>query len=219
MTTGTKKDATARKIVRIAGVQLTHPDRIYWDDADITKGDLAEYYRDIWPWMQPHVAGRPISLVRCPEGTTGNCFFQKHATAGIATEHLHLIAEKRRKIIAIDDLAGLIALVQAGVLEIHTRGTIVDDREHADRLVFDLDPGPGTGWPDVIAAAREVRDRLAALKLRSFVKTSGGKGLHVVLPIAPVSWGQAKEFTHALAASMADRRARPLYCDRRQGKT
>ena len=93
--------------------------------------------------------------------------------------------------------------MQAGVLEVHTRGTTIDDRERADRLVFDLDPGPGTQWRDVAAAAREVRKRLSALKLKSFLKTSGGKGLHVVLPIKPTPWDEAKDFTHAVAASMA----------------
>ena len=112
-------------------------------------------------------------------------------------------AEKGDKIISIDDLDGLIALVQAGVLEIHTRGTTIDDREHADRLVFDLDPGPGTSWHDVVAAARDVRERLAAMKLKSFVKTTGGKGLHVVLPIKPTPWDEAKDFAHAVAAAMA----------------
>src|ERR1039458_8685993 len=137
--------------------------------------------------------GRPIALLRCPEGAAGQCFFQKHA-AGIATEYLHLVSEKGDKIISLDDLAGLISLVQAGVLEIHTRGTTSGDLERADRLVFDLDPGPGTGWSDVVAAAREVRERLERLKLKSFVKTSGGKGLHVVLPIKPTPWDEAKDF-------------------------
>jgi bifunctional non-homologous end joining protein LigD len=203
MAAGKAKGPTKRKYTQIAAVELTHPNRVYWDDAGISKRHLAEYFRDVWPWIRPHVAGRPISLLRCPEGVSGPCFFQKHATAGIATEHLHLIPEKRDKIIAIDDLAGLIALVQAGVLEIHTRGTTVDDRENADRLVFDLDPGPGTGWQDVVVAARKVRDRLDAMNLKSFVKTSGGKGLHVVLPIAPAPWDAAKEFTHKLASEMA----------------
>ena len=168
---------------------LTHPDRIYWDDAGVTKRDLADFYVQVWKWMGPHLVGRPIALVRCPEGASGQCFFQKHARAGIPTEHLHLVAEKGDKIISIDDLDGLIALVQGGVLEIHTRGTTIDDRESADRLVFDLDPGPGTGWKDVMAAARDVRERLSALKLKSFLKTSGGKGLHVVLPIKSTSLG------------------------------
>ena len=199
-----KRSAPARNAKAIVGgVTLSHPDRVYWEDAGVTKRDLAEFYTQIWKWMRPHVVGRPIALLRCPEGAAGQCFFQKHAAAGIATEHLHLVPEKGDKIISIDDLDGLISLVQAGVLEIHTRGTTIDDRERADRLVFDLDPGPGTGWKDVVAAAREVRERLTRLKLKSFVKTSGGKGLHVVLPIKPTPWDEAKDFCHAVAASMA----------------
>jgi bifunctional non-homologous end joining protein LigD len=187
----------------VAGVHLSHPDRVYWEDAGITKRDLAEFYVRIWKWIRPHLVGRPIALLRCPEGTKGQCFFQKHAHAGIPTERLHLVPEKGDKIISIDDLAGLIALVQGGVLEIHTRGAMIDDRERADRLVFDLDPGPGTNWRDVVEAAREVRGRLSQLKLKSFVKTSGGKGLHVVLPIRPTPWSDAKEFSRKIAASMA----------------
>ena len=190
------------KAVSVAGVTLSHPDRIYWKDAGVSKRDLAEYYQAVWTWMRPHLIGRPISLLRCPEGAAGQCFFQKHAH-GINAEHLHLIAEKGDKILSIDDLAGLISLVQAGVLEIHTRGTTAEDRERADRLVFDLDPGPGTGWKDVVAAAREVRERLSRLKLESFLKTSGGKGLHVVLPIKPAPWDAAKDFAYAVATSMA----------------
>ena len=182
---------------------LSHPDRVYWEDAGVTKRDLAGFYAQIWKWMRPHVAGRPISLLRCPDGAAGQCFFQKHVAAGIATEHLQLVPEKGDKIISIDDLAGLVSLVQAGVLEIHTRGTTIGDREHADRLVFDLDPGPGAGWKDIVAAAREVRRRLDGLKLKSFLKTSGGKGLHVVVPIKPAPWDKAKDFCHAIAASMA----------------
>jgi len=189
--------------VTVGKVTLSHPDRVYWEDAGVTKRDLAEFYNSIWKWMQPHVVGRPIALLRCPEGAGGQCFFQKHAFAGITTEHLHLVPEKGAKIISINDLDGLISLVQAGVLEIHTRGTTDDDRERADRLVFDLDPGPGTGWKDVVAAAHEVRERIDALKLKSFVKTSGGKGLHVVLPISPVPWSVAKDFSYAIAAAMA----------------
>jgi bifunctional non-homologous end joining protein LigD len=189
--------------VTVGGITLSHPERIYWEDAGVTKQDLAEYYSAIWKWMAPHIAGRPISLLRCPEGAAGQCFFQKHAAAGISTDHLHLIAAKGDKIISIDDLDGLLSLVQAGVLEFHTRGTTADSLGNADRLVFDLDPGPGTGWKDVVAAARDVRERLAQLKLTSFLKTSGGKGLHVVLPIAPTPWDEAKTFAQALAGAMA----------------
>jgi len=186
----------------VGKVKLTHPDRVYWQDAAVTKRDLADYYSKVWKWMKPHVAGRPIALVRCPEGAEGQCFFQKHARAGIPTEFLHLVPEKGDKIISIDDLDGLLALVQGGVLEIHTRGTTIDNRERGDRLVFDLDPGPGTAWRDVVEAAREVRARLKRIKLESFLKTSGGKGLHVVLPIKPEPWETVKRFCRAVAESM-----------------
>jgi len=187
----------------VGHVKLTHPDRVYWEGAGITKRDLADYYTKIWDWMRPHVSGRAIALVRCPEGAdAGQCFFQKHARAGIPVEFLHLVPEKGTKIISIDDLDGLIALVQGGVLEIHTRGSTIDDLGRADRLVFDLDPGPGTTWRDVVEAAREVRERLARIKLASYLKTSGGKGLHVVLPIKPEPWETAKKFCHAVALSM-----------------
>ena len=194
---GKKSSASA------GAISLTHPERVYWEDAGITKRDLAEYYQSVWKWMAPHVVGRPISLLRCPEGASGECFFQKHASAGVSTKHLHEVSEKGDKIISIDDLDGMLSLVQAGVLEVHVRGSTIDHLAKADRLVFDLDPGPGTGWKDVVAAARDVRDRLADLKLKSFLKTSGGKGLHVVLPIVPTPWETAKEFTQALAGAMA----------------
>jgi len=189
--------------VSVGAIALSHPERVYWEDAGVTKQDLAEFYTAIWKWMRPHVAGRPISLLRCPEGASGQCFFQKHAAAGINADHLRLIPEDDDKIISIEDLDGLISLVQAGVLEIHTRGSKGDDLGHADRLVFDLDPGPGTGWKDVVAAARDVRDRLAGIKLTTFVKTSGGKGLHVVLPIAATPWDEAKAFARGVAEAMA----------------
>lgn len=187
----------------VGAITLTHPDRVYWEDVGVTKKDLAEFYSKIWKWMAPHLVGRPISLLRCPEGAAGQCFFQKHASAGISEEYLHLVPEDGDKILSIDDLDGLLSLVQAGVLEVHVRGSTIDHLGDADRLVFDLDPGPGTGWKDVVAAARDVRERLAKLKLKTFLKTSGGKGLHVVLPIAPTPWEKAKAFCHAVANVMA----------------
>ena len=202
-TSGVKRSVPVKKTdVSVAGVHLTHPDRIYWGDVGITKHNLADFYVQIWKWMRPHLVGRPIALVRCPEGAMGQCFFQKHARAGISTEHLHLVPEKGDKIISIDDLDSVIALVQGGVLEIHTRGTTINDRERADRLVFDLDPGPGTNWKDVVAAARDVRHRLKGIKLKTFLKTSGGNGLHVVLPIKPTPWEEAKGFAKAVAEAM-----------------
>ena len=192
-----------RRFAMMGRVRLSHPDRVYWRDAGVSKEALAKYYKRIWQRMRPHVAGRVLALVRCPEGAEGQCFFQKHARMGIPTEFLHLVQEKGEKIISIDHLDGLIALVQGGVLEVHTRGSGVDDRERSNRLVFDLDPGPGTGFKDVVEAAREVRKRLRRVKLTSFVKTTGGKGLHVVVPIRPTPWDVAKKFAHIVAASMA----------------
>jgi bifunctional non-homologous end joining protein LigD len=192
-----------RRSAQFGRVTLTHPDRIYWRDAGVTKETLAKYYKKVWQRMRPHVAGRVLALVRCPEGAEGQCFFQKHARAGIPTEFLHLVQEQGDKIISLDHLDGLIALVQGGVLEVHARGSTVDDRERANRLVFDLDPGPGTDFKDVVEAAREVRRRLRRVKLASFVKATGGKGLHVVVPIRPAPWDVAKKFAQAVAASMA----------------
>jgi bifunctional non-homologous end joining protein LigD len=184
--------------------QLTHPDRVYWVDVGVTKQDLADYYRAVWSWMAPQVVGRPLALVRCPEGTKGQCFFQKHASAGLDAKALRTVIDRKgRQVIGIDDFDGLLSLVQAGVLEIHVRGATIDRLDVCDRIVFDLDPGDGVGWSAMVAAARDVRGRLAALNLESFVKLSGGKGLHVVLPIEGTDWDSAKAFAQALALTMA----------------
>jgi bifunctional non-homologous end joining protein LigD len=193
----------AKDDILVAGVRLSHPDRVYWEDAGVTKQDLAEYYEKVWEWMAPQVTGRVLALVRCPDGASGQCFFQKHASAGIDPKLLTMVPEPDGdKSIAIDSLDGLISLAQAGGLEIHMRGSTIDRLEEANRLIFDLDPGPGVKWPALIGAAREVRERLAALKLESFIKTTGGKGLHVVLPIKNTPWDEAKGFARALAEAM-----------------
>jgi len=200
--TTSKAKAGKSQPAEVAGVTLSHPDRVYWDDVGVTKRMLAEYYTQVWDWMAPHVGGRVVALVRCPDGASGQCFFQKHASAGIDAKHLTSVPDDGDKSIAVDSVEGVVSLAQAGVLEIHVRGSSVARLEEADRLVFDLDPGPGVEWKDVIAAAREVRQRLKALKLESFVKTTGGKGLHVVLPIKPTPWDDAKEFCRAIAEQM-----------------
>jgi bifunctional non-homologous end joining protein LigD len=185
---------------------LTHPDRVLWPEAGLTKQDLADYYAAVWPLMQRHVTGRPLALVRCPEGIGHACFFQKHPWRGMDT-HVNSIFDPHEdeKIVGIDSFDGLIALVQAGVLEIHPWGARADDLDHPDRLIFDLDPGPGVVFADLVAAARMIRDRLAADELKSFVKTTGGKGLHVVAPIAPTAdWDAAKSFSRAIAQAMAE---------------
>jgi bifunctional non-homologous end joining protein LigD len=188
----------------VADVKLTHPDRVYWVDVGVTKEDLAEYYVAIWDWIAPHVVRRPLALVRCPEGTKGQCFFQKHVAAGIKDSKLrHVVPAKEHDVIAIETPDDLVSLVQTGVLEIHVRGSTLDRLEVCDRIVFDLDPGNGVPWAQLIAAARDVRARLAALKLESFVKLSGGKGLHVVVPIDGADWDTTKSFAQNIAMAMA----------------
>jgi bifunctional non-homologous end joining protein LigD len=187
----------------IAGIKLSHPDRVYWDDAGVTKAMLADYYTQVWDWMKPHITDRVLALVRCPDGASGQCFFQKHASAGIDSKHLKLVPDDGDKSIALDSVDGLVSLAQAGVLEVHVRGSSIDRLEDADRLVFDFDPGPGVGWKEIVAAAREIRQRLSDLKLESFVKTTGGKGLHVALPINPAPWDDAKAFCRRIAEEMA----------------
>ena len=188
----------------VASVRLSHPDRVYWDDAGVTKKDLAEYYVSVWDWMAPHVVGRALSLVRGPEGIGGELFFQKHIAANVKSSPLrHEVRAKEHDVIAVEKLDDLIALVQSGALEIHVRGSRLDALEACDRIVFDLDPGEGVAWKDVVAGARETRARLKAVKLESFVKLSGGKGIHVVVPIADADWDTANNFSERIAASMA----------------
>jgi bifunctional non-homologous end joining protein LigD len=184
-------------------VRFTHPDRVYWLDVGVTKQALADYYRAVWRCMAPHLIDRPLALVRCPDGTKGECFFQKHASAGLDDKYLKMVIDKnRRQVLAVEDLDGLLSLVQAGVLEVHVRGSRIDRLDICDRIVFDIDPGPDVPWTQVVAAARDVRARLAAIDLVSFVKLSGGKGLHVVLPTIGADWETTKAFAQTVALAM-----------------
>lgn len=198
--------APANGSVEVAGVALTHPDRILWEGEGITKQGLAEFYDDIAEWILPHVAHRPLSLVRCPSGSQQGCFFQKHAWAGLTDfVHREMVRDEdgEEEVLHLEDIRGLIALVQAGVLEIHPWGSTMADVERPDRIIFDFDPGEGVDWPAIIAGAREVRERLAVLGLESFVKTTGGKGLHVMVPLLPkAGWDEVKAFCKDVAEAM-----------------
>jgi bifunctional non-homologous end joining protein LigD len=196
--------AVVRSQTDVGNVHLSHPDRVYWSDAGVTKEDLAKYYVSVWDWMAPHVVGRPLALLRAPEGVGGETFFQKHIAANVKNSPLrHAVGSKEHDVIAVENRDELIALVQSGALEIHVRGSRLEQLELCDRIVFDLDPGDGVSWKEIVAAAREVRERLDALKLKSFAKLSGGKGIHVVLPIAGADWDTAKDFSQRIALSMA----------------
>jgi len=199
-----KPTATAGTAAALS-VALTHPDRVLWPSAGVTKQGLAEFYAELWPWISPHIVNRPLSLVRCPGGVDEGCFFQKHAWAGIGEHVLRSRdPEDGEEILAIRDVEGLLSLVQASVLEIHVWGAALDKIERPDGITFDLDPSPEVDWPDVASAAVEVRDRLKTAGLDSFVKTTGGKGLHVYAPLKPhADWAAVKDFAHALARSMA----------------
>jgi bifunctional non-homologous end joining protein LigD len=160
--------------------------------------------------MVPHVADRPLSLVRCPAGDRGACFYQKHAAAGVPEQvkrvRLRERAGRTATYLYVDDLPGLIALAQIGALEIHPWGTRVERLERPDRLVLDLDPAPGLPWPQVVEAAEQARALLGELGLVSFAKTTGGKGLHVVVPLRPeADWDALRALGESVGAEMARR--------------
>jgi bifunctional non-homologous end joining protein LigD len=188
-------------------LRLTSPERVLWAEQGLTKVDLATYYAKVAPWALPHLVDRPLAILRCPAGRAKHCFFQKHATDALPREiHGVEIEEKagRACCITIRDLFGLVALVQISALEIHPWGARVDRIERPDRLVLDLDPGPGVAWRALSSGARQIRERLAAHGLESFLRTTGGKGLHVVAPIARrSSWDELQRFARGVALAMA----------------
>lgn len=216
---GLREDKLAKDVTRESGpgqtaekpqtrkVKLTHPDRIYWPDAGVTKEGLADYYAEVWPKIAPFITGRPLALLRSPEGIEGQSFFQKHAWRGMSKE-IGLFQDPTdppdEKIIVIDDLDGLMGLVQSAVLEIHPWGSTAKDLEKPDMIIMDLDPGDNVAWARVIEAARDVKQRLEDVGLTAFLKTSGGKGLHVVAPLKPsAGWDDVKAFTKGIADAMA----------------
>jgi bifunctional non-homologous end joining protein LigD len=198
--------------VRVAGIAITHPDRVVFPDQGLTKQALAEFYASIAPLALPHLRDRPLSLLRCPQGRARACFFQKHLGPGapdaIGTVPVPEQDGTTAQYPVVNDAAGLVGLVQMGVMEIHPWGSRVDRLEQPDRLIFDLDPAPDVDFDAVKDAALLVRDVLAELRLRSFLKTSGGKGLHVVAPIERrATWDVVKDFCHGVAEFL--RRAAP----------
>ncbi len=197
----------AGKVV-VSGVALSSPDKILWPARDghppITKADLARYYEAASERILAHVADRPVSIIRAPDGIAGETFFQRHAMAG-SSPRLKLIDVKERKpYVGVVDVGGLVAIGQSGGLELHPWGCKPGDPETPDQITFDLDPDEGLDFADVIAAAKVVKAKLESLGLTSFVKTTGGKGLHVVVPIkadarSRIEWDQAKAFAKAVS--------------------
>jgi bifunctional non-homologous end joining protein LigD len=193
---------------RPLGFKVTHPEKIVDPETGVTKQALVEYYLEAAPVMLPHVTGRPLSLVRCPNGAGKPCFFQKHRGPGMppgidGIEIPNRKAKGTETYVTVQGEESLAGLAQINVLEIHPWSSTNDDLEHANRIIFDLDPDEGVSWSTLGDSALEVRDRLKQLGLQSFVKTTGGKGLHVVAPIRPtLGWEQVKAFTHEFTLQM-----------------
>ncbi|QNI34306.1 DNA ligase D [Alloacidobacterium dinghuense] len=199
-------EKTSSKATSVIGdMRLTHPEKILDDESNVTKKQLAEYYFEIADHLLPFIAGRPLSIVRCPEGCGKPCFFQKHVGQGVARGIDSVLVPNKKgegseEYITVSTQEGLVGLAQMGVLEIHPWGSRNDSLETPDQLIFDLDPDPAVEWKTLVEGAHEVRDVLKELKLVSFVKSTGGKGLHVVVPIEPKhEWADVKEFTRNVA--------------------
>jgi bifunctional non-homologous end joining protein LigD len=194
----------------VLGVRITSPEKVLFPAQGVTKLELARYYEAVGEWMLPYIQDRPLTLVRCPDGVGGDCFYQKHGD-----QHFHAsigrvtIAEndgEEKVYTYVDSAAALVGMVQMGVIELHTSNARRDNFERPDRFVIDLDPAPDVPWARTVASAFQVRDRLAELGLDSWVKTTGGKGLHIVVPLARrQSWDEVKDFTRAFSVDLSVR--------------
>ncbi|MGE7139254.1 non-homologous end-joining DNA ligase [Luteibacter sp. NPDC031894] len=191
----------------VGGVTITHPERPVFGDGGPTKGEVAAYYDAVGRWLLPELRDRPLSLVRCPQGSTGPCFFQKHHADTLGA-HVHPVTLEEKggddaEYIYVDDVRGVLELVQMNTLEFHPWGARADAPDKPDRMIFDLDPAKGVEWKAVVAGARAIRDRLSEVGLESFVRSSGGKGLHVVAPFRRgPSWEKVKAFCEGVADAL-----------------
>jgi bifunctional non-homologous end joining protein LigD len=202
------KRAPAAPKADTQAVRITHPERIVYPGTAITKQDVADYYRTVMDRLLPELAGRPLSVIRCPDGAGSACFFQKHHADKLGAHVASILLREKDggsdRYLYVEDARGVLELVQMNALEFHPWGSRVDDPEKPDRLVFDLDPAPGVGWNDLISAAKDVRARLSKHGLESFPRLSGGKGVHVVAAIRRgPTWDQAKAFCESIADEMA----------------
>lgn len=187
----------------VEGIRITNPERVVYPDVGLTKLDIARFYADIQDWLLPLLANRLLSLVRCPDGSEQACFYQKHLLASQARNvprQAFAQSGGAKPYAYVQSIAHVIALVQSGVLEFHPFGSQITDPERPDLMVFDLDPSPGVSWKDLLTLTRELRQRLEALGFSAFLRTTGGKGLHVVVPLRPsLDWDGVKAFAKAVS--------------------
>ncbi|HVT37202.1 MAG TPA: DNA ligase D, partial [Nevskiaceae bacterium] len=212
--TGSGKDSAA-----VGGVRITHPERVMDEQSGITKLQLARYHERVGELFLRYAAQRPLALVRCPEGAAAQCFFQKHVTRGVGKK----VQQAKFDAVLVDDLEGVLQLVQYNVVEFHGWGARMPKVEKPDWIIFDLDPDTGLDFGHVVEAAFEVRDALAKIGLKTAVKTTGGKGLHVVAPIVPrAGWDEVKEFSHRIALALEQQKPQRYVANmakaRRKGK-
>jgi bifunctional non-homologous end joining protein LigD len=199
------RQAKGRGLV-LAGITITHPERVISEAGHVTKGELAEYHAAIAPYMLPRLLRHPISLLRCPSGIGNQCFYQRNPGRGLGPDVRPFKFRhngKSYEYLHIDDEKGLMEIIQMGTIEIHPWGASVDDIDHPDRLVFDLDPAPDVPVEALKLAAQDLRRRLRSKGLESMLKCTGGKGLHVTVPLAEKdAWAAVKAFASALADEM-----------------
>ena len=190
---------------------ITNPERLVWPSLKIRKIDLVRYAEEVGAWFLPHLANRPLTLVRCPDGAEAKCFYQRHLGMGASPGELKQFKRERSSkgyYLYLDSLAGIVSAVQNGAVEFHTWGATVPDAQRPDRITMDLDPDPDLPWQTLVEATRLTRTLLEKLGLKCFLKTTGGKGLHVVAPLVPeLEWHEVKQFTKQLAEFLV--RARP----------
>ena len=202
-----KRKRDFKKTPVAGGIAITHPERIISETGNITKGELAEYYAGVASLLLPRITRHPLSLLRCPSGIDGGCFYQRNPGRGLGPDvHPFEFTHKGKKYeyLYIEDERGLLEVIQMGAIEIHPWGASIDAIDYPDRLIFDLDPAPGVPFEALKVAARDLRKRLKQKDLESTLKCTGGKGLHVTVPLARKDkWPEVKSFAAAVAQEMA----------------
>ena len=205
-TTRNRSPRRTADAVVVAGIPLSHANRVIFPELGVSKLDLARYYESIANWIVPHLEGRPLTLLHCPAGMTGPCGYLKHAKAWGPSALRRVRIQEKTKVgeyLVADSISAVVALAQMGVVEIHTWNSDAKDVDRPNRIVWDLDPGPAVSWTATVAAARLLHDVLRTLGLASWVKTTGGQGLHVVVPIAPSRpWSECLSFSKDVSEAL-----------------